>query len=300
MLAALYLPGAPYPNLAGARARWPRVLDIARRADTDWVGCTGALRTAGLWDEASVLEANAEWALEVCGDGRVTTVACPDYPSPWRMGLGRAAPPALWRSGQVPSQRWITVVGSRRPSELVRDFVARVGTAAVAMGYGVASGGAPGVDQTATLAGLAADGPGLEVLPCGLCRTGGFGVAGTVKLSVSSPSAGFTVSAAMERNSLLYALGSVAVVVQPRLGEGGTWTGALAALRRRIGKVAVWSPPAGTLDPDGHSAVEALVRLGATRLSDPGDWQVTLARCTQTARAPCQASLFGDFIREAG
>lgn len=260
-------------------------------------GCALALRAAGLWDEAAVLGTDSDWAARVVQGGQALTVACGAYPRAWRHGLGRTAPPAVWVSGCMGSGPWVSVVGSRQPVPAALDAVAAVVSSAASIGFGVASGGAAGVDQAAARAALGAT-PVAEVLPCGLARAGGFGVPGTAKLSLCAPGAGFSAAAAMERNSLLYALGTVTVVVQPRLGQGGTWAGAVAALRRRRGTVVVWSPSPGTLPSDAHAAIDALVRLGALPLSDitAGSLQGVVA----APRPPAQASLFGDVIREAG
>jgi predicted Rossmann fold nucleotide-binding protein DprA/Smf involved in DNA uptake len=195
------------------------------------------------------------------------------------------------------ANRWLSVVGSRRPSLAARDFVAQVVLTASAIGLGIASGGAPGVDQAAA---SGAVGPVVECLPCGLDREVGFGVSGTTRLSGCPPSAGFMVSAAKERNAWLYALGAVTVVVQPRLGQGGTWTGCADALRRRLGTVAVWAPPVGAVDSETHAAIDALVRLGAVPIDGGPCLTDQLASLAVAPRAPRQPSLFGDLIREAG
>ena len=66
----------------------------------------------------------------------------------------------------------------------------------------------------------------------------------------------------MERNTLIYASSPLTVVVRPRFRAGGTWAGAVEAIRRRSSKTAVWGP-------EGDEAVEALIRLGAARMTDP-------------------------------
>lgn len=62
----------------------------------------------------------------------------------------------------------------------------------------------------------------------------------------------------MERNSLIYLAGEYAVAIGARFGEGGTWHGAVTALRKRLTEVRV--------PQDGSRASQALINLGAVPL----------------------------------
>ena len=68
----------------------------------------------------------------------------------------------------------------------------------------------------------------------------------------------FTAPAALHRNTLLYGMSDLTIAIGPRRGEGGTWHGAVSALRRRLGPVAVWL--------DEAPGVPALLALGAKPL----------------------------------
>ena len=308
VLAALYLPGAPCPNLASSRARWARVLDVARASAPDLASLTSRFRACGLWDEAALLAPCFDWGLENVLIGAVLTAASPDYPIAWRGRLGAAAPPALWRSESVlPSAPSLTVVGSRQPVAAAEVFLSRLGLACAAASVSVVSGGARGVDSLSAAAGSSAGGSVIEILPCGLTAgpRSGFGLAsGSVRLSGSAPGAGFSVSAAKERNALLYAFGGPTIVVQPRLGTGGSWTGAVDALRRRLGVIVVWAPTEG-LDADTVAANYALARLGAHSFDyDPADGEQGVAERLKTVMQlrplPSQPPLFGHgAVREA-
>jgi predicted Rossmann fold nucleotide-binding protein DprA/Smf involved in DNA uptake len=74
------------------------------------------------------------------------------------------------------------------------------------------------------------------------------------------PTAGFTVGNAMGRNKLIYALSSATLVVECEEGSGGTWSGAVEALRGRIAPVIAWTGPGSS--PGNR----ALTRLGASPL----------------------------------
>lgn len=81
--------------------------------------------------------------------------------------------------------------------------------------------------------------------------------------------AGFTGTAAMLRNRLIYAFADETIVFSCRLGVGGTWGGAVSALRegRRV-RVAIIADSSG--NPDRESDVfRALVRRGAIPLCIP-------------------------------
>lgn len=77
------------------------------------------------------------------------------------------------------------------------------------------------------------------------------------------PTAGFSVANAMGRNRLVFALTGATLIVAADEGRGGTWEGAVEALRGRITDVAVWQG-AGA----GHGNA-ALVALGARPITSP-------------------------------
>ena len=55
------------------------------------------------------------------------------------------------------------------------------------------------------------------------------------------PTAPFSAGNAMSRNKLIYALADVTFVVASDEGKGGTWSGAVEALKKTYGDVAVWT-----------------------------------------------------------
>jgi predicted Rossmann fold nucleotide-binding protein DprA/Smf involved in DNA uptake len=76
------------------------------------------------------------------------------------------------------------------------------------------------------------------------------------------PSAGFSVASAMGRNKLVYASARVTFVVASDLEKGGTWEGAVEALRNGFGSVAVW------MGEGGGPGNARLAELGATSIDD--------------------------------
>ena len=82
-----------------------------------------------------------------------------------------------------------------------------------------------------------------------------------VLLTPYAPDAGFSVGAAMGRNKLIYGLAEFAVVVSSDHQTGGTWAGAVEALKGD------WCP---VLVRDGHGVPRGnkeLLKFGARALS---------------------------------
>lgn len=284
LLAALYLPG--YPGPTPAPTRWNAVAAAIRAsAATDWPEVADRLRRQGHRLEAFVLEDEARrlWASRAVAAGKVLTAMDAGYPSRWLERLGSGAPPALWRRsrGAGPGAGpWISVVGTRAPTPADRWFAEAVAREAVRLGYGVGSGAAPGTDRAA-LRGLGAGAETLEVLPCGLAAAAraGFPVSARTALSLAEPSAPFSGPMAMRRNALVYALGQATIVVRARFKVGGTWNGAIEALRRRLGPILVRRD-------DDDAAHRALIALGGVPLADPAELEAALCA------SPSQGSLF--------
>ena len=276
VLAALYLPGANRPHDP------PKTVSIAvaqalLRAACDVGGAAKALRASGLWSEALALETPGllRWAEDLLSLGGAVTSASPLYPSRW-LAL-RNGPPALYCAGSTPPaplNKTLSVVGSRRVSRQVRQFAAAIGQISEGLSYTVVSGGAVGCDQAA----VSRCSQFIELVPRGLdvherfLRYGSKRLGSCVggwRLSIRAPGEAFSVAAAMERNALIYAASAHTVVVHARFKEGGTWTGATEALRRRLTTLIVRS--------DSHDpAHRALIGLGGISLGSPIDLEFAL------------------------
>ncbi len=226
----------------------------------------------------------------------------PDYPPRLRASLGAAAPPVLFGAGErgLLTTNSLAVVGSRDASPDALAFAAELGRAAAAGGMAVASGGARGVDLEALTGALSAGGMTIAIVAEQLERrvrepsTRAAISDGTLAIaSPYAPGAGFTVRGAMGRNKIVYGLAVAAVVVTAKEGQGGTWSGAVEALREGVVPVFVRGP----IDPGSHS----LLALGAHELSwaqppaqlGPSDFEPQPGPHAVTAEVPRQDTLFG-------
>ncbi|MCO5295550.1 MAG: DNA-processing protein DprA [Fimbriimonadaceae bacterium] len=267
VLAALYLRGLERP-VDVRRSGWRAVENVLRASGSSLARASRALARAGLDAEALVLEAPgvAAGAEKLVQGGRALTCLSPGYPSRWVDVLGSGAPPALWIWGATPpAGPALAVVGSRRIGDDVRRFARNLGSEASARGLVVVSGGAAGCDRAAVRGAMPR---AFEILPRGL-RAGPVGP--VTQLSVCAPDEGFSTASAMERNALVYAAADLAVVVHARFKEGGTWHGAVDAIRRRTTRLAVrWDPR--------NEASRALAGLGAIPLGHPSELGAALQK----------------------
>lgn len=199
----------------------------------------------------------------------VVTVADLAYPAILRDRLGPAAPPVLFGTGPASllGSGGIAIVGSRDADEAAVAFTERLASGAARGGTPVVSGGARGIDAVAMRAAFEADGLVVGVVPEGVERrlreaSTRSAVAGGRALLVSPyhPSAAFSAGAAMGRNKLIYALADAAVVVSSAEGSGGTWTGAVEALK------GAWVPVLVRADDDVPPGNAALVARGGAPL----------------------------------
>jgi predicted Rossmann fold nucleotide-binding protein DprA/Smf involved in DNA uptake len=170
----------------------------------------------------------------------VVTVADDAYPARLRERLGPDAPPVLFGSGDGAAldRGGIAIVGSRDADAEAVAFTERLAAATARGGAAVVSGGARGIDVTAMRAAFAASGRVVGVLPEGVERrlresdTRVSVASGqAVLVSPYHPAAAFSAGAAMGRNKIIYALSDVAVVVSSASGSGGTWEGAIEAIK---------------------------------------------------------------------
>jgi predicted Rossmann fold nucleotide-binding protein DprA/Smf involved in DNA uptake len=230
------------------------------RASTANLGvCARVLRENGLTEEATVLSTPGLLTWVEARASRVLTPMGVAYPEPWRRRLGDAAPPALWRRGDLPEGKLIGIVGSRDVGRPEATFARAVGHEAVKAGYGVVSGGALGCDTFGAKGARAEGGRVMRILPCGLDRAPR---ADAGDLALAPPGEPFSSALAMERNALIYAAAEATVVVHVRFRQGGTWHGAADALRRRLGPILV-------REMMEDRAYRALVALGARPLVSP-------------------------------
>lgn len=268
-LAALYLRGLARP-VEVPRAGWPAALRALRRAACALEDSAEALRSAGLWAEALLLDERrlVEAALQLWSDGETLTAADPGYPVRWLGVLGAGAPPALWRRGEVPYGPSLSLAGSRSIGPEVRAFCREVGGEAARLGYTLVSGGAVGCDREGARGALegAFAGAVVEILPFGVDLAP---PSPACRLSVAPRGAEFSTAQAMERNALLYAASPFTILGGAKLRVGGAWRGAAHALRHRLSQVVVRA--------SAEPGPRALVALGGAWLAQPSDLEAILA-----------------------
>src|SRR5690349_1830528 len=199
------------------------------------------------------------------------TVADGAYPEELQRRLGANTPPVLFGAGDARLLQvgGIAIVGSRDADEEAMAFTERLASAAAAGSTPVVSGGARGIDVAAMRAAFAAGGTVVGVVPEGVERRVREGSTRSVVaegravlVSPYHPAAAFSAGAAMGRNKLIYAFSDVVVVVSSAEGAGGTWTGAIEALKGGWVPVVVRSGPGV---PPGNAA---LLARGAAALAD--------------------------------
>jgi DNA processing protein len=193
------------------------------------------------------------------------------YPKKLRDTLKHQAPTVLFGAGdpQLLNRGGIAVIGSRNIDEAGTAFAQEVGRKAAAARLPVVSGGARGTDRLAMGAALDASGTAFGVLADSLERTvrqpdlrqmlldGQL-----VLLTPYAPTAGFSVGAAMGRNKVIYGLADFAVVVSSAFQTGGTWAGAVEALKGG------WCPVFARDCANVPKGNRELLKLGAAPLAE--------------------------------
>ena len=203
-----------------------------------------------------------------------TTIFDYGYPHGLIDRLGHNAPPVIFGSGNIGllSKPGIGIVGSRDVTDEGAEVAKALARKAVSLGMSVVSGGAKGVDQLDMIAAFSDRGTVVGVLADSLIgrirqpETLQALDEGTVcLLTQQAPSSGFTPAAAMARNKIVYALSALTAVVASDEESGGTWSGAVEALRAENGIVAVWRGPG---EGPGN---EALEKAGALPIRAPAE-----------------------------
>lgn len=232
---------------------------------------------------------------------KVLTRTDTDYPQKYRQRLREAAPSVLFFAGEkaLLGQPGIAVVGSRHLDQAGQECASFVGNACGLSGLILYSGGAKGVDSISMKSALDARGTTVGVLAHSLEKEirkpenrAALQRGDLCLVTPYSPSAGFSVGAAMGRNRLIYALADYAIVVASDFGKGGTWAGATEALKAEWIPVFVLQHEAM---PDGN---KQLINKGAfvfphpfpSHLSNLATWLKDKA--AQIPPKPSQGQMF--------
>jgi DNA processing protein len=217
-----------HPRAAGWSVRLAGV-DVERDLDR------GA-RVGARW----VTPEDAEWPTQVADLATLRGSDRPDH----------AAPLGLWVRGplnlrEVAAQA-VAVVGSRAASQYGVHVAQGLGYELAAAGHTVLSGAAYGIDAAAHAGALAADGPTVAVLACGIDEVYPRGNAALVARVAASgavvtemaPGAAPTRLRFLRRNRLIATLSVATVVVEADLRSGALNTARLASqLLRQVGAV---------------------------------------------------------------
>jgi predicted Rossmann fold nucleotide-binding protein DprA/Smf involved in DNA uptake len=273
ILSALYLPGSPH-GLSLSRRAWPALIGAVRAHALGTVDCGPRLALLGFPSEGAALSTpgTLDWAAQQVDEGRSLTLLSPAFPSRWLAVLGDQAPPAIWcrASGDPSPMPRVSIVGSRDVEPEVHRFCADCARAAIGAGFQVVSGGAMGCDRAAVSAAVGAGGPSAVLAPFGSVQFPKDLPARQAWLSICPPEETFSRARAMERNALIYAAGEATVIGQSKFRQGGTWHGAVAALRRGSCRLLIRRPSESDSE-DAKLAARALVALGASYLDSPAD-----------------------------
>lgn len=202
----------------------------------------------------------------------VATRADRHYPTRLRDTLKHQAPTVIFGAGELTllSGRNVAVVGSRNLDPSGAEFAQEFARHAVAEGFAIVSGGARGTDLIAMNAALDAGGQCVGVLADSLERT----IRApemrqwlldrrVTLLTPYTPTAGFSVGGAMGRNKVIYGLAELALVVSSEHEKGGTWAGAVEALK------ADWCPILVRATDDAPKGNRELLKKGALPLVEP-------------------------------
>ncbi len=219
-------------------------------------------RAAGLAIALEKLDHSGIWTITGTGER---------YPQRLRAQLGDSAPVVLHGVGDTSllDTDGVGVVGSRDISAEGSQIAREIAEGAVKSGLPVISGAARGVDGDAMNAAFEVGGQVVGVLADALERSvtrrgtrRGVADGRICLVTPFTPSAPFSVGNAMGRNKIIYGLSRCTIVVASDHETGGTWAGAIEALKNGYGRVVSW------IGPGSGAGNSALVRRGAAELPD--------------------------------
>ena len=187
---------------------------------------------------------------ELAGKGvEAVTAFDAAYPKLVRQRLQKKTPPVLYYAGNIElaNKVGIAVAGSRNVDEAGVEFTRRLAEKAALEKLLIYSGGARGVDIISESTALNAGGGVVSYLADSLLAKikkkevlNGILQGRLLLLSDVKPDAGFSAARAMNRNKYIYASSYGAFVVSADYNKGGTWNGAMEAMRNRWTRVMVW------------------------------------------------------------
>ncbi len=204
----------------------------------------------------------------------IVTRADEAYPKILKKVVGKHCPPLFYYFGNIEliKRPFIGIVGSRTIDDFDIEFTKKIVKKITENNLGIVSGGAKGIDQTASKEALRLGGYAVEYLSDSLLkRVKDLEVIRAARegrlllLSETNPSSGFNVGFAMKRNKYIYATSQSTVVVKSDFNKGGTWNGANENLEK------MWT---NTLCWNNHSykGNMELIRRGAQPIDENWDF----------------------------
>jgi predicted Rossmann fold nucleotide-binding protein DprA/Smf involved in DNA uptake len=187
-----------------------------------------------------------------------------EYPARYKTYLQHAAPPIIYGVGEQSSLRkgGLAIVGSRHASDEDMSFAQRLGGVCAEQKIPVISGAAKGIDSESMMAAINQCGTAVGILAEGLGKAAVAApyhdaiLEGRLTLmSPYEPESRWFAFTAMERNKLIYALADAAVVVASSDEQGGTWAGAVEALRQ--GQIPIYVKTTGVISTGNRKLIEA-------------------------------------------
>lgn len=181
---------------------------------------------------------------------KVVTIFDEDYPVLIKRKLKKKIPPVLFYAGDIKLAKkiGIAVVGSRNVDQDGIDFTKKLVEKASKEKLIIYSGGAKGVDSISEKTAISTGGAVVSFLADSLLsRIKKKEILDSIMqgkmllLSDVKPDLGFNAARAMNRNKYIYASAYGAFVIASDYNKGGTWTGALEAIRNQWTKTLVWN-----------------------------------------------------------
>lgn len=178
----------------------------------------------------------------------IVTVLSNRYPIMLKRVLKDKKPPVLFYAGDIDlvNKVGIGLVGSRNVSEDGRTYTKKMVEKAADEHMIVFSGGAKGVDEISEKAAIesgtasvsfVADSIYTKIKKSEIMNAMSDGR--MLLLSDIKPDVGFSIGRAMNRNKYIYASSLVTFVVESDYEKGGTWNGAMEALKKEWGNICV-------------------------------------------------------------
>ncbi|MCQ2106023.1 MAG: DNA-processing protein DprA [Fibrobacter sp.] len=226
---------------------------------------------------------------------KVVTRADSEYPKVLKSKLKENCPPLFYYAGDLnlTNRKYAGFVGSRTIDDNDTDFTKCTVSTIVKNGFGVVSGGAKGVDSTASLAALAEGCFCIEYLADSLARkikkrdvVSQVQKGNLLLISIAKPDAGFNAGFAMQRNKFIYAQSKGTIVVKSDYDKGGTWSGATEALRNGY-------CPVFCRNNQKSLGNKKLIELGAIAIDENWDGNLDENEVRKVSPQEEQLSLFG-------